>query len=1023
MPQGLSQIIVVGPFEHPDAAIALAAWRAGALGVVDIGRDAPAAAAALAALAAQPDDTFAIRVPPGVAIAADGIPRSVGTVIVDSGTPLAPWRQKRVLVQVTSLAEAKAAVAAGAYGLIAKGTESGGRVGDETSFVLLQALVRAVTLPIWVQGGVGRHSAAACVAGGAAGVVLDAQMALARESLLPREIKAAVAAMDGSETVIVGGHRVYTRPDLPVRELAATRDAGTLLGCGDLHTQLLPAGQDAAFAKPLAERFRTVGGIVRGIAAAIAHNAAAARRQHALAPQSPLATGLHIRCPIFQGPMTRVSDGAAFADAVAQAGGLPFLALALMRGPEVEALLTETAQRLGDKAWGVGILGFVPQELREEQLDVVRRIRPPVALIAGGRPAQARPLEDLGIATFLHTPSPGLLDLFLKQGARRFVFEGSECGGHVGPRTSFALWDLQIERLMAHPAPAELEVIFAGGIHDARSAAMVATMAAPLVERGVRIGVLMGTAYLFTQEAVACGAVEPGFQQAAVECAGTVLLETAPGHATRCADTGYVRMFRAERERLQREGLPAQQMWLQLEAMNLGRLRIAAKGLRRDGDALVHVDAATQRREGMVMLGQVAALRTDIGTIAQLHHDVAAGSAALLQALPAARAMDGAPRAADVAIVGMAAIMPGAPDLESFWANIVNGVNSIREVPPERWRAETFYDAKSTSGEMTPSKWGGFLDPVAFDPLQYGIPPNSLAAIEPVQLLALEVSRRALADAGYADREFDRENTSVIFGAEAGTDLAGAYGFRGLYRQYAGALPPELDAVLPRMTEDSFPGILANVIAGRIANRLDLGGVNYTVDAACASSLAAVDLACKELATGTSDMVICGGGDLHNSIVDFLAFASVHALSPTGQCRTFDAAADGIALGEGVAAIVVKRLADAERDGDRIYAVIKGVGGGSDGKSLGSDGAARARTGANVGARLRPGRCGGARCRADRSPRHRHRGRRPHRARDAEPVLRGCRRPACHHRARLDQVADRPHEMRGGPGRRHQGVR
>jgi len=125
------------------------------------------------------------------------------------------------------------------------------------------------------------------------------------------------------------------------------------------------------------------------------------------------------------------------------------------------------------------------------------------------------------------------------------------------------------------------------------------------------------------------------------------------------------------------------------------------------------------------------------------------------------------------------------------------------------------------------------------------------------------------------------------------------------------------------------------VIAGRIANRLDLGGVNYTVDAACAASLAAVDLSVKELVSGTSDMVLCGGADVHNSITDYLLFASVHALSPTGACRAFDAEADGIALGEGVACIVLKRLADAERDGDRIYAVIKGVAGGSDGKSLG----------------------------------------------------------------------------------------
>ena len=930
-------IIAITPFEHPDVPVVRAATRAGALGVLDVGRDAAIARAALAELAACGEAPVGLRVADAAVLDGLALPACVRTIVAAAGTPLARWRALGLttLVQVTSVAEAAAAAAAGADGLIAKGAESGGRVGEETSLVLLQALADAVTLPVWVQGGVGVHTAAACVAGGAAGVVLDAQLALARESSLPAPIRSALAAMDGSETALVAGHRVYVRPDLPVRTHLPAEEVAALLGGRDLVTQLLPAGQDAAFAKPLADRYRTVGGIVRGIAAAIAHGVVAADAQRALAEGAPLAQRLSVRFPILQGPMTRVSDRAPFAQAVAEAGGVPFLALALMRGAEVEALLTETAQRLAGRTWGVGILGFVPAELREEQLEVVRRIRPPVALIAGGRPAQAQPLEELGIRTFLHTPSPGLLDLFLKQGARRFVFEGMECGGHVGPRSSLVLWEQQVARLLAHPDPAELEIVFAGGIHDGRSAAMVAALAAPLVERGAAIGVLMGTAYLFTREAVAAGAIEPAFQQAAVACTETVLLETAPGHATRCADTDYVRAFRAERERLQRAGVPAQAMWQALEELNLGRLRIAAKGIRRDGDALVRVDADEQRREGMVMLGQVAALRAGVTTVAALHLDVAEGAGSVLAAAARAAAAQADARATDVAIVGMAAILPGAPDLEAFWANVVAGVNSVREVPADRWRVDEFYDGKSMSGEMTPSKWGGFLDPYPFDPLAFGIPPTSLAAIEPVQLLALEVSRRALADAGYDKRAFDRENTAVIFGAEAGTDLAGAYGFRAMYRQLAGPLPPALDAVLPRLTEDSFPGILSNVISGRIANRLDLGGSNFTVDAACASSLAAVDLACKELATGNSNVVICGGADLHNSITDYLVFASVHALSPSGQCRTFDAAADGIALGEGVAAVVLKRLADAERDGDRIYAVVKGVGGGSDGKSLG----------------------------------------------------------------------------------------
>src|SRR5262249_22603790 len=155
--------------------------------------------------------------------------------------------------------------------------------------------------------------------------------------------------------------------------------------------------------------------------------------------------------------------------------------------------------------------------------------------------------------------------------------------------------------------------------------------------------------------------------------------------------------------------------------------------------------------------------------------------------------------------VGMAAIFPGAPDLESFWRNVVTGVDAVTEVPRRRWNADAYYDPAG-SGDKTPSRWGGFLGEVAFDPALYGIPPRSLAAIEPVQLLALEVSRRALGDAGYLSRDFDRERASVIFGAEAGTDLSAAYGFRAQFRQLLGELPPELDQVLPRLTEDSFPG-------------------------------------------------------------------------------------------------------------------------------------------------------------------------------------------------------------------------
>ncbi|HEV7759628.1 MAG TPA: beta-ketoacyl synthase N-terminal-like domain-containing protein, partial [Acidimicrobiales bacterium] len=789
---------------------------------------------------------------------------------------------------------------------------------------------------------------------GAAGVVVDSQVALLRESALPRPVRSAIAAMDGSETRVVGGHRVYTRPDLWVADLDGRTTPDQLagrLGATTLTDQALPAGQDAALASGFAARYGTVGAMVAGLRREIVDHIEAAHRAEPLAPGHGVAPELGTRYPVVQGPMTRVSDRAAFAAAVAEGGGLPFLALALLRGEtEVRPLLQETKELLGERPWGVGVLGFVPKELRDEQLAVIQDVKPPLALIAGGRPAQAQGLEAEGIRTFLHVPAPGLLERFLKDGARRFVFEGFECGGHVGPRSSFALWETQIEVLLEWGATgglAELDILFAGGIHDERSAAMVAALAGPLAAAGARIGVLMGTAYLFTDEAVAGGAIGDEFQAQALACERTALLESGPGHVTRCAESPFVDTFEQTRRRLVDEGADHQTQWAELEGLNLGRLRVASKGLKRDGDEIVTVDRDEQRGEGMFMIGDVATLRHERTTVAALHEQVTTGATAHLATVAdalAAELVDHSDRAEpeplDIAIVGMASVMPGAVDVDDFWRNVVEGVNSITEVPAERWEIEKYFDpewdhqtAPSRSGSA--SKWGGYLPDIAFDAFAYGIPPASLAAIEPTQLLSLKVAADSLADAGYADRPFDRERTSVVFGAEGGTDQSTAGGFRALFPSYMGQIPAELDAWLPKITEDTFPGLLTNVIAGRIANRLDLGGKNLTVDAACASSLAALDVACDELVTGGSDVVLCGGADLHNGIQDFLLFTSVHALSTTGQCRTFDASADGIALGEGVACVVLKRLADAERDGDRVYAVIRSVAASSDGRSLG----------------------------------------------------------------------------------------
>ncbi|HWL87400.1 MAG TPA: beta-ketoacyl synthase N-terminal-like domain-containing protein, partial [Polyangiaceae bacterium] len=929
-------VVGLSPFESPDVTLVAALARASALGVLDLGHDPRIAREALDLLVRRRIGAFGVRIPEHSSLGKLVLPPEARVLVLPASMleSAAAHLGRTLLVQVRTVEEVRGAVEAGAHGLIVKGQEAGGIVGEETSFILVQRVLAETALPVWVQGGIGLHTAPACIAAGARGVVLDAQLALLEEASTGEPLRRALAAFDGSETIVAGGYRLYARPNARMpRFEEQPEQIARQLGAHDPAEHFVTLGQDAALAAPFAKRFGTVDRVVRALHTAFEGHVRQARAQRPLARFSPFAETYGTVFPIAQGPMTRVSDRTDFADAVARGGALPFLALSLMRGAEARKLVTETQERLDGRPWGVGILGFLPPEVREEQLALLTEVRPPVVLIAGGRPSQAKPLEQVGIKTFLHVPSPGLLDLFLKEGARRFVFEGRECGGHVGPRSSFVLWEMAVERLLACERLHDVSVLFAGGIHDALSAKMVATLAAPLAARGAKVGVLMGTAYLFTEEVVKGGAIGEVFQEQAIQCARTVLLETAPGHATRCAESDFVSLFERERERLAAEGADAQATWAALEDLNVGRLRLASKGLRRDDGALVAVDSQEQEQEGMFMIGQVAAIRQARCTIDELHRDVCDRSTAQLAEVTLPDPLPSHGRV-DVAIVGMACIFPDAPDLGTYWSNVVLGRNAIREVPRDRWNAEHYFDTNGT-GDKTPSKWGGFLPPTVFDPGAYGIPPRSLAAIDPVQILSLEVARRAMKDAGLDTKPFDRERASVVFGAESGNDLSSAYGFRANYPQYLGTMPKELDASLPKLTEDSFAGVLSNVIAGRIANRLDLRGVNYTVDAACASSLAALDVACKELASGSSDVVLAGGADMHNGIHDYLMFASVHALSRSGQCRPFDAAADGIALGEGVAVVVLKRLADAERDGDRVYAVIKGVGGSSDGKSLG----------------------------------------------------------------------------------------
>ena len=308
-----------------------------------------------------------------------------------------------------------------------------------------------------------------------------------------------------------------------------------------------------------------------------------------------------------------------------------------------------------------------------------------------------------------------------------------------------------------------------------------------------------------------------------------------------------------------------------------------------------------------------------------------------------------------IAIVGVGAILPDAPNAPAYWDNIKNKRYSISEVPPERWCAADYYDPDPNAPAKTYSKIGAWVRGFTFDWKRHRVPPKVAAAMDEGQQWAVSMAAEALADYGYPERPLDTDRTGVILGAAMGGELHYITNLRIMFPEYAHllegvdefrALPPAVQASLlarwgsavadhfPEITEDTMPGELANIISGRVANVLNLRGPSFITDAACASSFAAIAASVELLNHGHCDAVISGGVDRNMGATSFVKFCKIGALSATGS-RPFGDGADGFVMGEGCGAFLLKRLADAERDGDHIYAVIRGVGASSDGKGKG----------------------------------------------------------------------------------------
>ncbi len=302
-----------------------------------------------------------------------------------------------------------------------------------------------------------------------------------------------------------------------------------------------------------------------------------------------------------------------------------------------------------------------------------------------------------------------------------------------------------------------------------------------------------------------------------------------------------------------------------------------------------------------------------LGDVLELSEQASAGSRTALASTVTTRTDE------PIAIVAVSCRFPGAPDPEAFWELLAGGVDAIREVPEDRFDIDEFYDPDPDAPGKTYTRFGGFLEGIdEFDPEFFGISPREAVWIEPQQRLTLETAWEGLERAGYSPGALRGSRTGIFVGVAA--------------NEYAHLLSAEsIDKIEPHF----ITGNALNAISGRVAFALGLEGPAVAVDTACSSSLVAVHQASQALRSGDCDLALAGGVNVLLSPVTVVAASRARMLSPVGRCKTFDASADGYVRSEGCGMLVLKRLSDAVRDGDRVCAVIPSSAVNQDGASSG----------------------------------------------------------------------------------------
>jgi len=878
------------------------------------------------------------------------------------------------------------------HGLVIRGSEAPGRGSRYSAFVLMQWYLENTDLPLFIHGGVGWHTAAGLFAAGASGLVLDNQLYLTRQAPVADAFKTIIAKIEENDSAVIGGalgcaYRFFSKLGTRIIKELKSREAALKDGVdpdaalyAEIRTHitslnnptaeplqsLFYLGQDAAFAKHFTRASQDVNAIINAFFENIGSCLDCVDEHDPMQAGTALAAEHGTQYPVMQGPMANISDNPEFARRVLASGALPFFAMGSLPEDLTEKMLSAGKQAVD--RFGAGMIGIETfNQTIDSHMAQVKKHEVPFALFAGGIPSQILELEEAGTRAYLHTPSMMMLENALSSGCRRFIFEGSEAGGHVGTLSSLVLWEMALEKILALPEDQQrkITVIFAGGISTCYGSYFISGVSAVLAARGVKIGIQVGSAYLFTREIMESGAICKVYQDVVCAGEGTILTGETVGLTSRTVPTPFSqKMLDGEYEQL-RSNVPLAERKQNFEQANIGSLLIGAKGFCPDFEKMaadgqdvcfIEFDEQQQYELGNFMVGDSLAFWSEPTTIAAVHDRYFNAKAGLGDILNALETFSHRTSQIDdeIAIVGMGCIYPDAPTPDQFWENILSRKYSIRTMPAERLDPNLYYDPDKKAQDKSYTRLAGTVEDFSFDHARFGYTSAKSRNLSRSQQMILEAAYQAASGAdlledGLQLRKELREKTAVIVATCLGNEMANDLHLKYYYPEmkwhleqtdaYGQLNAEEQQALCAGLRQglsgeydyEPVHGVVLNMEAARIAHHFGARGVNYVVDAACATSFAAIDCAMKELLSGAHDTVVVGGLNTHLAPEPFVGFSKMGALSANGSWP-FDERADGFVLGEGAGVVILKRMKDALRDKNPIIGVLKGMGSSSDGK-------------------------------------------------------------------------------------------